>query len=73
MEFKINMLENECWWGGTIVDGCKMPFTSATELTRDFRVLAANQTMPLFLSNMGRCIWSEHAFKVTISGGCFEM
>ncbi len=73
MQYKFQMLENECWWGGTIVNGCQMPFTGDSEITNDFTIETENQTMPMYLSNMGRCIWSEYPFKVTISSGCFEM
>ncbi len=69
MKLVVKMLENELWWGGTNVDGCQMPFSKDTELTRDFRRSAPNETMPLFISNLGRVIWSEDAFKVVFKDG----
>ena len=69
MNYKYEMLPDECWWGGTSVDGEKMPFDKNTDITHDFRVKADNQTMPMYLSNFGRCIWSENPFKVTFKDG----
>lgn len=59
--------------GGTSADGEKMPFDKNTEISRDFRVQAENQTMPMYLSNLGRCIWSEQPFKVTFKDGCIAI
>ena len=44
MNYKYEMLPDECWWGGTSVDGEKMPFDKNTDITHDFRVKADNQT-----------------------------
>ena len=71
MEYRIQMLEGECWWGGTSNDGTVAPYNKQTVLKRDFRVYASNQTMPMYLSNMGRCIWSENAFSSRIQDGEF--
>ncbi len=73
MNYKFQMLENEYWWGGTSSDGIKFPFDKNTTISHDFRLLAYNQTMPMFLSNKGRCIWSDNAFKVTVENNCFEI
>lgn len=69
MKLVVKMLKNELWWGGTNVDGCQMPFNKSTRLTRDFRRNAPNETMPLFISNLGRIIWSEDAFEVDFKNG----
>ena len=69
MKLVVKMLKNELWWGGTNVDGCQMPFNKSTRLTRDFRRNAPNETMPLFISNLGRIIWSEDAFEVDFNNG----
>ncbi len=73
MTYQFPMLENEYWWGGTTVDGNEAPFHKGTHLTRDFRVSCPNQTMPMYLSNKGRCIWSETPFAVTIAKGVFTI
>lgn len=73
MKLVVKMLENELWWGGTNTDGCIMPFDKNTELTHDFRRAAHNETMPLFISNMGRVIWSEDAFSVEIRDGVISL
>lgn len=73
MKYFFEMLENECWWGGTATDGIHAPFDKNTEIEHDFRVQAMNQTMPMYLSDMGRCIWSEEAFYVKIADGRFEI
>lgn len=72
MQYRFEMLENEYWWGGTVgSDAC--PLTAASDYHQDFYHRCSNQTMPLFLSNMGRCIWSDHPFKVDVVNGVFEM
>lgn len=73
MKYIFEMLENEYWWGGTSDDGRKCPFDKYTVLTRDFTRSCPNQTMPLYISNKGRCIWSENPFKITIAKGKFEI
>lgn len=65
MIYTFTMLPNECWWGGSSVDGQIMPFDKDTDFEYDFRVDAGNQTMPMYLSNLGRCIWSERAFMIS--------
>ncbi|MDO4649787.1 MAG: glycoside hydrolase family 31 protein [Eubacteriales bacterium] len=73
MLYQIQIQEREYWWGGTTVDGCSMPFDQDTNLEHDFQVNTPNQTMPLFLSSTGRCIWSESPFRVKIADGMFEI
>ena len=73
MKYIIEMAENEYWWGGTTVDGRICPFDRETVLKRNFYELCPNQTMPMYLSNMGRCIWSDKPFAVKIENGRFEI
>lgn len=73
MKYTFPMLAGEYWWGGTSVDGGICPFDKNTKLEHDFIYDSANQTMPLFLSSKGRCIWSEDAFKVHIHDGVFDI
>lgn len=73
MKYIFTMNDNELWWGGTSVDGQKCPFNAKTNIERDFNINCSNQTMPMFLSSQGRCIWSDNPFKVKISNGKFEI
>lgn len=73
MKYIFEMQNDECWWGGTTVDGRISPFDKNTVLERNFYEDCPNETMPLYLSNKGRCIWSEKAFKVKIADGKFEI
>lgn len=71
MKYVFKMLDNEHWWGGTADHGTRMPFDNKSEYMMDFRLRAPNQTMPLFVSDKGRYIWSDKPFKVEISDGEF--
>lgn len=73
MEFKVKMIDGELWWGGTAGDGVKMPFSQNTKHSRDFFKFTPNQTMPLFISDMGRVIWSDSAFRYEIKNGEFTL
>ncbi len=72
MRYSFEMLDNEYWWGGTVASGA-CPLTAASEYHQDFRSDCGNQTMPMFISDHGRCIWSDDPFKVDVSNGRFEM
>jgi len=68
---KISFLAGEIWWGGTTMHNY-CPITEKSEYHQDFRFNAPNQTMPLFISDKGRVIWSDTAFKVDVSEGEFS-
>lgn len=68
-KIKIDFLPNELWWGSSNCLGHKMPFSAETELMADFTKNAPNETMPFFVSNFGRIIYTDSLFKVEISGG----
>lgn len=74
MNYAFDFLENEVWWGGSSNYGTQMPIGSDSSYCQDFRIDASNQTMPFFVSNKGRYIWSEYAFKAEVKDGkfCFE-
>ena len=72
MQYRFEMLENEHWWGGTVASGA-CPLTKDSHYHQDFLLDCDNQTMPMFLSNLGRCIWSENPFKVDVEDGVFVM
>ncbi len=73
MNYNFKMLENEYWWGGSSLDGGRMPLNSESSLSHDFSISAPNQTMPMFLSSCGRCIWSPNPFKVRVEKGVFQI
>ncbi len=64
MVFKTKFKENEYFRDGEVASGTEMPINEKSNYCRDFRTDATNQMMPLFLSSMGRYIWSERSFKV---------
>lgn len=66
---KFEMLSNEYWWGGIIVDAENMPYDSTTQKTIDLRNDRNTQSAPLYLSSKGRYIWSEEPFIITFSKG----
>jgi alpha-glucosidase (family GH31 glycosyl hydrolase) len=66
---KVDLLPGERWWGGAVADGSHMPFglrLHRRDLSTD---LEMNQGMPLLISNKGRAIWSEDAFRFSFQGG----
>lgn len=71
MKYEIGFLENEHWWGGSAQYGNEMPIGKNSMYSHDFRYEAHNQTMPLFLSDKGRYIWSEEAFSAEVRDGKF--
>ena len=73
MILKLTFDKDECFWGGSSLDGYKNPFTATSDYHADFRIRSSNQTMPMFLSNKGRYVWSDKAFKVDISNGVLTL
>lgn len=71
MFYTVKMKANELWWGGSNSDGNLMPFSCDSNLQRDFRKNAPNETMPFYVSNLGRIIWCEEPFAVEIKDGIF--
>lgn len=73
MQYHVSMLPDEFWWGGTAANPC-CPLNRESEYHEDFidfSTSASNQSMPLFVSSRGRYIWSDHPFRVDVSGGEF--
>ncbi len=65
----IQILENENWWGGAVLDGRNSPLNDK-DFAYDQRAnCKANQAAPLFISDKGRYIWSEKPIKIEISNG----
>ncbi len=69
---RLQMLDGEKWWGGTSTDGTLSPFDERSELSREL-IRTHNQIMPLYLSNLGRVIWSEEPFTITFHKGTIEI
>ncbi len=69
MVYTFEMLEGECFWGGSAISGCDNPFNKDSDFSADYTTLAKIQTMPMFLSNKGRVIWSDNPFSVKIKNG----
>lgn len=66
---KIN--PDECWWGIATTAGKELPLTPKSEgFMRDIRIMNySNQAVPILLSNQGRYIWSDRAFKCSVTNG----
>jgi alpha-glucosidase len=72
-ETDIPFEEDEYWWGGVVAFGSKMPYVqpvAAFDLTlRNDN----NQTVPFFLSNKGRYVWSDLPFTFEINGRALHL
>ncbi|MBQ8321103.1 MAG: glycoside hydrolase [Clostridia bacterium] len=68
MKLNAVILDDEYWWGGSTAMTCKLPITKKSFYELDMNA-AYNQTMPLFLSSMGRYIWSAEPFTVSVHDG----
>lgn len=62
-ETSIPSLENEKWWGALVGFSHNMPFESNTKLFDLKHENLNNQQVPLFVSNLGRYIWSDKPFQ----------
>jgi alpha-glucosidase len=65
----IAILENEKWWGGAVLDGRNSPLSSDSFVYDQYADCKGNQAQPLYLSNMGRYIWSEKPLNIKINKG----
>ncbi|MBQ8509870.1 MAG: glycoside hydrolase [Clostridia bacterium] len=67
---KINLLENEVWYGLAVEDGDKMPLDASKSYSRNLQpVNTNNQYSPLLLSSKGRYIWGDDGFNLTLADG----
>lgn len=70
---EIKFLNGEMWWGAFVAKGSKMPYLQPTgELDLSCQNFN-NQGVPLFVSNKGRYIWSDEAFKFEISASAIRI
>ena len=68
MKKTVVIKEKEYWWGGSAGRGFEQPYDKKSLVEYDMED-GSNQTMPLFVSNYGRYIWSDSPMKVTIKDG----
>ena len=73
MELKVKLLENEYWWGGSVALSAPMPLSKNSPDYELDMYYGYNQTMPLYISSLGRYIWSEKPLNVKFSGGEFSL
>lgn len=59
----------EYWWGGIVDIGMEMPWDRTSVCTIDPSTMGKDQRSPLFLSSLGRCIWSEKPFIMKFNKG----
>ena len=69
MKLEIKISENEYWFGGSTQYTDKLPISRETEGYYLDMNDGHNQTMPLYISTLGRCIWCEEPMLVTVDGG----
>lgn len=72
--FELESLPGECWWGAATTFGRMEPLGVQTNsLSHDLRVSnLENQAAPVFVSNKGRWIWCDGAFKFDFKNGKFK-
>jgi alpha-glucosidase len=69
---RIDVLPDECWWGGVVAFGNKMPYEAPLrwiDLARDGN---NNQLVPLLLSSRGRYVWHDTPFRFALREGVIE-
>ena len=69
MKLEIKLLENEYFFGGSSEYAGKLPISAKTVDYRLDMSKGRNQTMPLYISTKGRCIWCESPMIVTAKDG----
>ncbi|MBQ9782131.1 MAG: glycoside hydrolase [Clostridia bacterium] len=73
MKYVVSFLQNECFYGASSCLGHENPFTPNSNFSFDMRVETDNQTMPLFITNKGRYIWSDKPFAFSFKNGVLEL
>ena len=69
MKLEVKILENEYFFGGSTQYTAKLPISCDTEGYFLDMNDGHNQTMPLYISTFGRCIWCEEPMTVSANGG----
>ena len=73
MKLTVEILENEYWWGGSSALADPLPLHRGSPRYEIDMYFGYNQTMPLYISSLGRYIWSEKPLKVLCEGGVFYL
>ncbi len=66
-EVSLHHNSDELWWGGFVAKGSQMPYLLPTGKLDLSKKNFNNQGAPLLVSNKGRYIWSDNAFKFEIN------
>ena len=56
---KFKMLEDELWWGGSVVYAPDQPFDKTTKVKLNVEETGSNQSAPFFISTRGRYVWAD--------------
>lgn len=68
-KLRVKILKDECWYGGNVFNGSRMPLKRFSLFkTSDVVNIFYNQASPFYVSNKGRFIYSDDGFKVTVFG-----
>ena len=67
---EVRMLPDECWWGGAVILGERMPYDAESVVEGDMlKTNYGNPAMPIFMSSKGRYIRCDEPFAFCVSGG----
>ncbi len=69
----IPFLAGEKWWGAFVAKGSEMPYLQPTGMFDLSNQGFNNQAVPLFVSNKGRYIWSDEAFRFQITATAIHL
>jgi alpha-glucosidase (family GH31 glycosyl hydrolase) len=72
-EVKLNILESEYWWGGSVVDGRLMPYGTSNFSHNQLGDIKGNQSQPLLISSKGRYIWSEYPLYIVFTSDSIKV
>ncbi len=70
---ELNVLDNEYWWGGAVVDGRQMPYSAAHFFYEQLGDVKGNQAQPLLISSKGRYVWSEEPMTIEFANGLLRV
>lgn len=63
------ILENETWWGGVVDVGSHIPYSAKTDCTICVGDVGEDQSAPIYLSTMGRYLYSAGPFTIRFHNG----
>ncbi len=68
-DLELKLLQDERWWGGSVVDGVLMPYGAQEFFHNQFADVKGNQAQPLLISSAGRYIWCEYPMTIEFTDG----